>query len=65
MQLCTHHTEWNNWLRYQHNISSLTKAICRAVASWGRKSYDLQISLTPTIRDNIVYNSVAELQNPR
>lgn len=65
MQLCIHHTEQNNWLRYQRNTSSLTKAVCRPVPSWDRKSYDLQISLTPTIRDNIVYNSVAELQNPR
>jgi len=42
------------------NVPRLTKAVWRPVASWGQKSYDSQISLTPTIRDNVVHNSVTE-----
>lgn len=48
-------------LHYQRTTSGLIKAACRPVASWGRKSYDLQISLTPTVRDNVVYNNCGRI----
>jgi len=40
------------------NVPRLTKAVWRPVASWGQKSYDSQISLTPS--EIIVHNSAAE-----